>query len=576
MPRRSNAGITSTRPNSRDNNSSRNRKDLYCDTHGWGNHTSQDCNRPKDGHNPNAIPPLRWNNNDNTTNNGGRNGRNQTTCGFCNKVGHNANDCHANPASSNYRPGADIDMSAPDPIAIPFRINNTFGVASDESRIIPEQPGFRGFAQENEPRWRAAGLRNAETSQAEKKPYCCFCNATSHEADQCQNEQGLKRFYHSKLICAGCRVKGHLKDECKNPIGQRCSKCWRTGHTAFECKMCKTTPMNTFMSAVAAPTPASRFKWNSGNIVPNRIQALRVWFEKEQREAVSSCQFVNQLEYDAVEHILRETEAREFRESGQLSSNMDMETARAQLSQDLSSLTAEVRNLTGLSTLKLNYAVPGIEGYGSDSRNTTKSQVKSFSTPHSGTTNAFTFHSSTSHPPNVLRPSISRDTNQPANLTQEAHEAQILNEAIQKVIREHGDREVEDKINRSTCYARSHANEGLRNLAQRVVERQLLSPQRMDEIKRLMLLRAQFWRDPEAMAALPQRKRPCCMKCGQMGHIVDRFFNPVRPDITREEFLALQDCVDWGLFVVFECDCCVSRVQGVRYGNYKYVPLMQN
>lgn len=567
MPRNNNGRNRSR--NGANNNTNNNRAaKSWCHSHSWGNHTSKDCNRRKPDHDENATPPAKDNNNNNNRNQNRGDDRN-SICTYCDEVGHKTGQCPSNPQN-------------PDPGAILFETNNRPGAEANETHPFG-QSGFRGIVRDTEPRWQANGLRNDETSEAAKKIYCCFCNTTDHEEFQCRNLAGKIKYHDSKLGCAGCHVRGHMKDECKNPVAQRCMRCQRKGHTTTECRIAKTTAMEQFISAISAPPAMSRFKWqNVDNIIPNRIQALRLWLDNEKRQAQLDSRFISHEEMSTVEQLIHELENSEGQRAQR---STDQASALNQLQADLMELMAEVQNRTEMFNLRLNYDVSG-------DMPTFPIGSHTDIPPHILCTNPapglYSLQSSTGgYPKPIVNPYSHATTSYPSlgnnlrsqfNFQGTQQQARIIEEAMERIRwekRRSVDNAIQSKINKSKRYGHSHINYSLLRLEKEIMEKQLLSRSRMDEIKYAMSRRVQFFRDPEAVKALFERKRPCCMKCGGKGYILDRHFAEVKDTTTVQEIMSLEDFDDWGVVVAFECECCVTRNSGQPVGYYCYNDLPQ-
>jgi hypothetical protein len=125
--------------------------------------------------------------------------------------------------------------------------------------------------------------------------------------------------------------------------------------------------------------------------------------------------------------------------------------------------------------------------------------------------------------------------------------------ATQKRVRAHVDRS-------TRLYRKQNYNARIQQLSLRIVENNVLSDKKLLEIQFAMGQGAQFWRDPKAMEALVKRERPVCYTCAKEGVICDQHMRPINPEVAFANdgvaVLQIPDYEDWGVFVVFECQCC--------------------
>ncbi|PPJ51416.1 hypothetical protein CBER1_09349 [Cercospora berteroae] len=100
-----------------------------------------------------------------------------------------------------------------------------------------------------------------------------------------------------------------------------------------------------------------------------------------------------------------------------------------------------------------------------------------------------------------------------------------------------------------------------------IMEAGVVTQERMNQIKRLLVLGAVVYRDPMTMAAVFGRKVPYCAKCGTRGTIVNEHFEPVPVDAPVNELYLLRDVEHpgWGLFIVFQCDTRCTAKYGYRF-----------
>jgi hypothetical protein len=116
-------------------------------------------------------------------------------------------------------------------------------------------------------------------------------------------------------------------------------------------------------------------------------------------------------------------------------------------------------------------------------------------------------------------------------------------------------------VDRSTrLYRKQNYNTRIQQLSLRIVEDNVLSDSKLLQVKFAMGQGAQFWRDPKAMEALVKYERPVCYTCGKEGIIFDKHMRAINPEAACANdgvaVCQLPDYEDWGIFVVFECDCC--------------------
>jgi hypothetical protein len=111
------------------------------------------------------------------------------------------------------------------------------------------------------------------------------------------------------------------------------------------------------------------------------------------------------------------------------------------------------------------------------------------------------------------------------------------------------------KIDSSRVYGLEPVNNYLLRMETRVLELQLVTPQRFGEVKWAIRNGFKFYRDPKAMEALFSRQVPRCNDCAKRGEVLDQHFNVVPASATKNDLLNLSDYIDWGLFVVLSCPC---------------------
>ena len=125
--------------------------------------------------------------------------------------------------------------------------------------------------------------------------------------------------------------------------------------------------------------------------------------------------------------------------------------------------------------------------------------------------------------------------------------------AKQKMVRAHVDKS-------TRLYRKQNYNVKIQQLANRIVEGNVLSDKRLLEVQFAMGKGTQFWRDPKAMEALVNYQRPVCHTCAGEGTICDKHIRQINPEVAcLNDGVAvcdIQDYEDWGVFVVFDCLCC--------------------
>lgn len=129
-------------------------------------------------------------------------------------------------------------------------------------------------------------------------------------------------------------------------------------------------------------------------------------------------------------------------------------------------------------------------------------------------------------------------------------------------------RAIQEQIDRSAkSYPKHNAQQVIIDGGPKAVKANLLTENNLLHAKmRMGSCRSTFFRDPRAIEAIAMQQRARCRTCKTNAFFLDKGFRTIPIDV---DVLTLDDYIDWGLFIMFDCRCCDK-------GGYDFFPYCQD
>lgn len=493
---------------------------------------------------------------------------NLPTCNKCNQVGHKARQCPQN------GPPAPVVFTNGGPCGVCKKPNHS----TENCKFNPQRkPENNGGAKGNNNGSNNSNNNNGKQNEQKKpqlqydgyvpkywiEPYkgeklwCAICNSNDHDGSFCAESASPLRL--SKMVCRNCGARGHTESECKHPDPIHCTTCHKPGHKSDGCR-----------------DPAAAFY---------KVQNL---LQDKDRRFVWTAQGENTIQPGPgqVEEYLAEQQIKRIQEALDLDMDIDVDqmdlSAAWQEVSDSRTIVWPHNELVHRIPLRLPVNVPASK----DSRHfrVNKSQKSS------GSSNTSIIGTLNDHNREWLRkltkvpaPVNTRSWSSASQASQPTHQAAsafIPNNnpipdpnaitpatvlaAVERINEErlsNVQRAVRAKIDASLrLYHKQNYNRAIQALSLQIVERGAISQPTLLQVQYAMAMGWQFWRDPTAMDGLARGKSPVCHTCGNHGAVVDGHMLVLDTNSVRTEgykaFFQVEEFKDWGVFVVFGCQCC--------------------
>lgn len=465
--------------------------------------------------------------------------------------GHSPDRCNKNPENKNGNHkdknektkkdrDDDWDMDRFTDGRVPFATNN----GKSEIKI----PGgrVRGIIAKEVPTHFAVGLSKGGTSKIAEIPYCRYCNDTKHWTDSCAEVHNIARCNQSKFGCTSCHMRGHTADECNCPTAIPCSKCARKGHLSSECNNTKDLSVydqySNRLGWAKRDPHGRRFQWNIEGLVLTDAQRMRQqWLAEQQEMLVQGKVFSKEVKRQREQEI-EDAERSCFKNSLEVVDSMDSISAPSYNGYDSCSRPAATNVKARINTNAFNSM-----SYATTIPRPTPTKLPTRFTNGSGrkSSSSAQFQNDL----NVIRQMAACGASR--EFCREYEEA--LHTLRRKEISALELRvRAKCATSRQLCTLTAMNYIILRN-EQTIMERNVLTRYKMNEVKAALYQGVQIYRDPKAMEALFARLVPRCHCCQTEGIFVDRHFSAIAPNTSTSELLQLEEISDWGVFVIFPC-----------------------